>query len=51
MSITITDQNQQLDADGIQKLLGTFEVGTVRQWKFPHPSHGDGRVGKLTVSE
>jgi len=51
MPIEVKDQNQQLDTDGIQTLLGTFEVGTGRQWKFPHPSQGDGRVGKLTVSE
>jgi hypothetical protein len=51
MPITIRDGNQQLDAAGIQDLLGTCEVGIGRQWKFPHPSQGDGRVGKLTVSE
>ena len=49
--ITLTDNNQQLDTAKIQTLLGTFEVGIGKMWRFPFPSAGDGRVGKLSVSE
>ncbi|WP_257447814.1 hypothetical protein [Archangium lipolyticum] len=48
--IQLTDRNQELSTSDIQTLLGTFEVGTGRVWTFPHPSEGDGRVGKLCVS-
>ena len=52
MTVTISEQNQQLETPAIQELLRTLDVGFGHNnWIFPHPSPGDGRVGKLCVSQ